>query len=74
VAAERWFPDHHRYRPAEVAELVAAAERAGLTAVTTAKDAVKLGGDGSAWVVEVEVVPLAGSWDELWAACPELLE
>jgi tetraacyldisaccharide 4'-kinase len=36
------FPDHHHYTAAEVAELGAAAERAGAAVVVTAKDAVKL--------------------------------
>lgn len=70
VVETRWFADHHRYSAGEVAELVAAAEALGLAAVTTAKDAVKLPADSPVWVVEVAVVPLAGTWDELWALLP----
>ena len=43
VAIARGFPDHHRFAAAEAAALVAEAERAGLTLVTTEKDFVRLG-------------------------------
>jgi tetraacyldisaccharide 4'-kinase len=36
------FPDHHPYKPEEMADLVAQAEQAGATAVTTTKDWVRL--------------------------------
>lgn len=36
------FPDHHRFREAEIAALVETARRLGAVAVTTAKDAVRL--------------------------------
>jgi tetraacyldisaccharide 4'-kinase len=42
VVTEKSFADHHAYVPAEVDGLVAEAKRAGLTLVTTQKDAVKL--------------------------------
>jgi hypothetical protein len=42
--------------------------------VTTAKDAVKLSPSSPLWVVEAEVVPVSGSWDELWQQVPALLE
>lgn len=43
VAVERIFPDHHRYRGAEIALLAAEARAAGAEAlVTTEKDGVKL--------------------------------
>ena len=41
--------------------------------MTTGKDAVKLPADAPVWVVEVEMTPRSGSWDELWALCPGLL-
>jgi tetraacyldisaccharide 4'-kinase len=39
------FPDHHPYRPDELIDLIAQAERAGATAVTTTKDWVRLPAD-----------------------------
>jgi tetraacyldisaccharide 4'-kinase len=42
------FPDHHRYGGAEMAALVARAERDGLTLVTTEKDIVRMHGDPAA--------------------------
>jgi tetraacyldisaccharide 4'-kinase len=44
----RPFPDHHAYAAAEMAELVAFAERRGLTLVTTEKDMARLRGDRAA--------------------------
>ena len=38
------FPDHHRYRRAEAANLIAQAEREGLVLVTTEKDLERLAG------------------------------
>ncbi len=70
VVGRRWFRDHHRYRPQEVAEMLATAARLRAVAVTTAKDAVKLPADARVWVVEAEVTPVGGSWDELWALGP----
>ncbi len=42
LVAERSFPDHHTFRPAEIAELRRAAARAGARLVTTAKDIVRV--------------------------------
>jgi tetraacyldisaccharide 4'-kinase len=42
VALRRPFPDHHRYGAAEVPDLLEAAARQGLVAVTTPKDAARL--------------------------------
>ncbi|HJE26018.1 MAG TPA: tetraacyldisaccharide 4'-kinase [Methylorubrum populi] len=42
IVAKRAFPDHHPYRPAELAELTALAAREGACLVTTEKDAVRL--------------------------------
>mgnify|MGYP003556137459 CR=1 FL=1 len=39
------FPDHHRYSAAEAADLIAQAEREGLTLVTTEKDLARLKGE-----------------------------
>ncbi len=45
VQARQAFPDHHRYQPADAAELLARAERDGLSLVTTEKDAARLAGE-----------------------------
>jgi len=42
VAIRRGFPDHHRFTAAEAAALVAEADRAGLSLVTTEKDFARL--------------------------------
>jgi tetraacyldisaccharide 4'-kinase len=42
VRARQAFPDHHLYRRAEAADLIARAERDGLVLVTTEKDLVRL--------------------------------
>ncbi|MGD9616393.1 MAG: tetraacyldisaccharide 4'-kinase [Alphaproteobacteria bacterium] len=42
IVAAHPFPDHHRFSPAELAELRRNAERAGARLVTTAKDWVRL--------------------------------
>jgi tetraacyldisaccharide 4'-kinase len=48
IAARVAFPDHHRFSEAEAARLVAHAEAADLRLVTTAKDLVRLKGEGGA--------------------------
>ena len=45
VRARQAFPDHHRYRRAEAADLIARAARDGLVLVTTEKDLVRLKGE-----------------------------
>jgi tetraacyldisaccharide 4'-kinase len=45
VAAARGFPDHYRYTPADAQALCEAADRGGLTLVTTEKDMVRIAGD-----------------------------
>ncbi len=45
VRARQAFPDHHRYRRAEAADLIARAAREGLVLVTTEKDLVRLKGE-----------------------------
>ena len=44
VRVRQAFPDHHLYRRAEAANLIARAEREGLVLVTTEKDLVRLQG------------------------------
>ncbi|NOZ93302.1 MAG: tetraacyldisaccharide 4'-kinase [Acidobacteria bacterium] len=70
IAAARWFEDHHRFTGREIKRLSRLAARHGAVAVTTAKDAVKLPPGCPAWVLEVEMAPLDGSWDALWAVAP----
>jgi tetraacyldisaccharide 4'-kinase len=72
VVATRWFPDHHRYSTGDLEAVLAEAERHRAVVVTTAKDAVKLPSDGAVWVIEIDMVPLAGEWDELWRLLPEV--
>ena len=45
VRARQAFPDHHRYSAAEATDLIAQAEREGLTLVTTEKDLARLKGE-----------------------------
>ncbi|MGB3644398.1 MAG: tetraacyldisaccharide 4'-kinase [Mesorhizobium sp.] len=45
VVEKRPFPDHHFYQEDELADLEAAARKASLELITTAKDAVRLRGD-----------------------------
>jgi tetraacyldisaccharide 4'-kinase len=45
LVARRAFPDHHRYRPAELAGLRQAAQAAGALLITTEKDWMRLGAD-----------------------------
>lgn len=68
----KWYPDHHAWADEEISEIVALAESASAVAVTTAKDAVKLPLDVEAWVVEVVVEPVEGSWNGLWRLLPEV--
>jgi len=72
VVATRWFPDHHAYTDQELSEVVDQAAAASAIPVTTAKDAVKLPSDTSAWVVEVVIEPVEGSWKGLWRLLPEV--
>jgi tetraacyldisaccharide 4'-kinase len=70
VVAARWFPDHHRYADSELAAVLAAAGAADAVPVTTGKDAVKLAAGAPVWEVEVDMVPVEGSWDPLWRLLP----
>lgn len=55
VAAERAFPDHHPFRPAELAELASLAAREGAGLVTTEKDAARLPAEWRARVAVLRV-------------------
>jgi tetraacyldisaccharide 4'-kinase len=70
IVATRWFADHHIFTEAEIEEAVTVAAAARAVVVTTAKDAVKLPTDAAVWVVEVGMVPIDGSWNELWQLLP----
>jgi tetraacyldisaccharide 4'-kinase len=72
IVATRWFPDHHVYTDRELSSVVEEARAASAIPVTTAKDAVKLPSDTSAWVVEVVVEPVEGNWNGLWRLLPEV--
>ncbi|HML09768.1 MAG TPA: tetraacyldisaccharide 4'-kinase [Stellaceae bacterium] len=56
LVAERGFPDHHRYRPAEFAALRREAAAAGATLVTTRKDWVRLPADERVGIEVLDVV------------------
>jgi tetraacyldisaccharide 4'-kinase len=72
VRGSRWFPDHHAYSDRELTEISQSAAAASAVPVTTAKDAVKLPSESDAWVVEVVVEPVEGSWNGLWRLLPEV--
>ncbi len=72
VVETRWFADHHLFTTTEIDEAVGRAAELDAVVVTTAKDAVKMPPDTAVWVVEAGMVPLSGSWDELWLLAPEI--
>ncbi len=61
IARAQAFPDHHRFREAEIAALVETAERLDAVAVTTAKDAVRL---PPAVRDAVAVLDIAFEWED----------
>jgi len=69
VVEMRFFPDHHAYTRRELEGVLGEADAAGAVVATTGKDAVKLPDDVLARVVwvDVEAVPLMGSFEELLA-------
>jgi tetraacyldisaccharide 4'-kinase len=71
VVGTAFRDDHHPWTPDEVQAVVDRAAGLDAVAVTTAKDAVKMPAALPLWVVEVEMTPLAGSWDDLWRICPQ---
>jgi tetraacyldisaccharide 4'-kinase len=52
------FPDHHPYTQAELAALLARAERDGITPVTTEKDVARMSGDPAAVALLARTVAL----------------
>jgi tetraacyldisaccharide 4'-kinase len=58
------FPDHHPFRPEDIAMLLERAERLGALPVTTAKDAVRLPPDARA---RVRVLPVRAVWQDAGA-------
>ncbi len=61
VAGTQAFPDHHRFRPAELERLRQLAAELGATLVTTAKDAARL---PPAWHAEVRVIDVRLQWHD----------
>src|SRR3546814_2629566 len=61
IVARRGFPDHHRYSPDDVKDLMAQAAAADALLVTTAKDAVRL---PPAMRAAVHVLPVRVAWEE----------
>ena len=55
------FPDHHRYKPAELQRLQQAADAAGAVLVTTPKDAVRL---PAGWGEQVAVANVSLTWQD----------
>jgi tetraacyldisaccharide 4'-kinase len=66
LTGTRGFPDHHRFRPGEIAALREEAERAGARLVTTAKDIVRL---PVGLRTRIEVLDIEIGWPE-----PDLLD
>jgi len=60
VLSVRAFPDHHAFRPADLADLKTSAIGAGAELVTTEKDAVRLPEGFAAWVVRLGVTVVSG--------------
>jgi tetraacyldisaccharide 4'-kinase len=60
AAVRACFPDHHRYTSAELAAILARAEREQLTPVTTEKDMVRMSGDpeAAALLARTAVLPV----------------
>jgi tetraacyldisaccharide 4'-kinase len=72
VVERRWFEDHHQLTAAELEAALRRGAELGAVVVTTVKDAVKMPPDTAIWVVEANMVPVSGSWDELWRLVPEV--
>jgi len=72
VADSFFFPDHHRWKPEDLAGIFAEADRRDLEVLTTAKDAVKMLPHPRLRVLEISVEPLEGNWDGLWELFPGL--
>jgi tetraacyldisaccharide 4'-kinase len=76
LRAREAFPDHHLYRRAEAADLIARAEREGLVLVTTEKDLVRLQGqdDLRALAGVARALPVELVMEEAEAFCRFILE
>lgn len=72
VVDEIIFRDHHIYKRDDIDRACERASSRSAILVTTGKDAVKLPADAPCWVVQVDMVPFGGSWDELLGLCPRL--
>jgi tetraacyldisaccharide 4'-kinase len=70
TAATRAFPDHHRYTPAEIAELRQLAQQKKATLITTEKDYVRL---ASADRAEIRFLPIRAEFED-HAALTHLLD
>jgi tetraacyldisaccharide 4'-kinase len=64
VAAERTFPDHHRFTKDELWALRAEAARDGLALVTTEKDFARFGGDLASLVEGIARLPVTLRFDD----------
>jgi tetraacyldisaccharide 4'-kinase len=67
-AGRRVFPDHHRFTPAEVAEIEAEARRGGAVPVTTDKDAVRLehvANPDAGWLVARVRAEVESRWEDV---------
>ncbi|MGN6308305.1 MAG: tetraacyldisaccharide 4'-kinase [Xanthobacteraceae bacterium] len=64
VAAERTFPDHHRFTKDELWALRAEATRDGLALVTTEKDFARLGGDPASLKDGITPLPVSLRFDD----------
>jgi len=71
VVDTAFLDDHHPWTPEEVRALTTRSADLDAVVATTAKDAVKMPADAPVWVVEVEMTPLSGGWDDLWRLVPE---
>ena len=61
IAGQRAFPDHHRFRPAELRRLARKADALGARLVTTPKDAVRLPPE---WRTQVAVAGVSLRWTD----------
>ncbi|MDO9412750.1 MAG: tetraacyldisaccharide 4'-kinase [Pseudolabrys sp.] len=67
IGVRRAFGDHHRFTAGDEAELVLAAERGGLTLLTTEKDLARMNGDRAlaSLAAQTQVLPVTLEIDEV---------
>lgn len=67
IGARRAFGDHYRFTARDAADLVLAAERGGLTLLTTEKDLARMNGDRAlaALAAQTQVLPVSLEIDEV---------